>query len=202
MRREELEHIIRAAADVCEESEIVVIGSQAILALHPDAPAAMVLSLEADVYPRHAPKKAIEIEGSIGDGSPFQRQFGYYAHAVGPETAKAPRGWMSRLIPIEVPARVGSDQRLLAHCMEPNDLVLAKCVAGRERDWEFARHAIAAGLADPMTLSNRLPDLPVGEEDRKHIKEMLEGLVTSIRRGQASKRVSSTSISSAVPSKS
>jgi hypothetical protein len=183
VRREELEHIIRAAADVCEESEIVVIGSQAILALHPDAPAEMVFSLEADLYPRHAPKKAIEIEGSIGDGSPFQRQFGYYAHAAGPETAKAPRGWMKRLIAVEVLARIGSDQRFLAHCMEPNDLVLAKCVAGRERDWGFARHAISAGLVDPVTLSNRLADLPIGEDHRRHIEEMLEGLITSIGRG-------------------
>lgn len=181
MRREELEHVIRAAANVCGESEIVVIGSQAILGSHPEAPAEMVLSLDADVFPRHAPKKAIEIEGSIGDGSAFQRQFGYYAHAVGPETAKAPEGWMARLVTVEVLARVGSDQRLLAHCMEANDLVLAKCVAGRERDWEFARHAIRAGFAQPETLFDRLGDLPVEPDHREALKEMLNGVISSIR---------------------
>lgn len=180
MRREELEHVIRAAADVCEESEIVVIGSQAILACRSDVPEEMVVSLEADVYPRHAPKKAIEIEGSIGDGSPFHRQFGYYAHAVGPETAKAPRGWKSRLVAIEVAARAGTEQRLIAYCMESNDLVLAKCVAGRERDWEFASHAIAAGLADPAVLVRRVSDLPVEAEQRRHIEEMLEGAIAAL----------------------
>lgn len=38
MRRQDLEHIIRAAADVTGDREIVVIGSQAILGQHPDAP--------------------------------------------------------------------------------------------------------------------------------------------------------------------
>ncbi len=33
MRRDELEHVIRAAASVAGENEIVVVGSQAILAL-------------------------------------------------------------------------------------------------------------------------------------------------------------------------
>jgi hypothetical protein len=31
--------------------------------------------------------------GALGDGSPFHAAFGYYAHGVGPETAKAPAGW-------------------------------------------------------------------------------------------------------------
>lgn len=180
MRREQLEHVVRAAASICGEPEIVVIGSQAILGSHPEAPAEMVLSLDADVFPRQTPEKAIEIEGSIGDGSAFQRQFGYYAHAVGPETAKGPEGWMARLVTVEVLARVGSDRRLLALCMEVNDLVLAKCVAGRGRDWEFARHAIRAGLAQPETLFDRLGDLPVESDRREAIKEMLDGVISSI----------------------
>ena len=40
MKRRELEHVIRAAADIADDDEIVVIGSQAILGEHPDAPAA------------------------------------------------------------------------------------------------------------------------------------------------------------------
>jgi hypothetical protein len=38
MRRHELEHVIGAAANVSGEDEFVLIGSQAILATHPDAP--------------------------------------------------------------------------------------------------------------------------------------------------------------------
>jgi hypothetical protein len=93
MRHDEFLHVLHAAAVVTGEAEIVVIGSQAILGTHPDPPEAMLRSIEADVYPLHATDKVDLIDGAIGDGSAFQAQFGYYAHGVGPETAKAPAGW-------------------------------------------------------------------------------------------------------------
>ena len=42
MRRHELEHLIRAAAAITNEYEIVVIGSQAILGAVPQAPEALL----------------------------------------------------------------------------------------------------------------------------------------------------------------
>ena len=83
------------------------------------------------MYPRQRPEGADDIEGSLGDGSYFQLTFGYYAHGVGPETAKAPSGWQERLIRVEIPARVGSRRKPVALCLELHDLVLAKCVAAR-----------------------------------------------------------------------
>ena len=38
MTRQELEHIIRAAADVTNEKELIIIGSQTILGQYPNAP--------------------------------------------------------------------------------------------------------------------------------------------------------------------
>ena len=51
MRRSELEHLIRAAGAIADEPQIVVIGSQAVLAQFPDAPAALLASMEADSLP-------------------------------------------------------------------------------------------------------------------------------------------------------
>ena len=56
MKRCELEHILRASKGVTNETEFNVIGSQAILGPHPDAP---------------------RILGSLGELSPFQQTFGY-----------------------------------------------------------------------------------------------------------------------------
>lgn len=176
MRRDELEHVIAAAADVTGEAELVVVGSQAILGPFPDAPQSMLRSMEADLYPRRAPEKADDIDGSLGDGSRFHRTFGYYAHGVGPETAKAPAGWEMRLIAVEIAARVSSRQRVVALCLEPHDLVLAKCVAGRERDWEFAREALAHRLVDTQVLLGRIDDLPVEDEHRRDVRARLEAL--------------------------
>ena len=175
MRREELEHVIRAAADVVGEAEIVVVGSQAILAQFPDAPESLLFSQEADVYPRSNPERAIEIDGALGDGSPFHEAFGYYAHGVGPETAKAPAGWESRLIAVRV--RSSSGEIATGWCMEAHDIVLVKCAAGRDRDWEYAEAAIRHDLVDSGELLRRLGDLPVPGTERDRVEESLRGLV-------------------------
>jgi len=178
VRREDLEHVIRAAAAVAQDSEIVVVGSQAILAQFPDAPAALLFSQEADVYPRNRPARAIEIDGALGDGSQFHETFGYYAHGVGPETARAPAGWEARLVPVSVPLRPGREGgRATGLCMEAHDLVLAKCAAGREHDWEFAREAIRHGLVEPDELLRRVPDLPLADARREHLRAMLMSVI-------------------------
>jgi hypothetical protein len=46
--RDQLEHAIRAACDVAEDSEVWVFGSQAILGEFPDAPEALRASIEVD----------------------------------------------------------------------------------------------------------------------------------------------------------
>jgi hypothetical protein len=55
LNREQLEHVIRAAAAIAGDTEIVVIGSQAILGRYPDAPAELLVSADVEVYPRHYP---------------------------------------------------------------------------------------------------------------------------------------------------
>jgi hypothetical protein len=182
VRRDEFEHVIAAAAQVSGEREIVVIGSQAILGSFPNPPKTMLFSAEADVYPLSDPAKAEEIDGSLGDGSYFHSTFGYYAHGVGPETAVAPAGWEDRLVRVEIPLRVGQEDGVVALCLEPHDLVLAKCAAGRNRDWEFARDAIAAELVQVDELLSRVPDLPCPPPDQVHLCKMIRGLLAQIEK--------------------
>jgi hypothetical protein len=178
VRRAELEHVIRAAADVAHTDEIVVVGSQAILGQFPDAPPELLMSQEADVYPRAAPELADRIDGALGDGSPFHETFGYYAHGVGPETAKAPAGWQERLVPVKVAAGEGT---VTGWCLEAHDLVLAKAVAGRERDWEFVADAIRHGLVDLHLLLERVSGLPVDAERRAQVEKLLKGTAKRVR---------------------
>jgi len=173
MRREDLEHVLGAAANVAGDNEFVVLGSQAILGPFPNAPDPLLRSMEADIFPAENPHRAVDIDGALGHGSPFHEAFGYYAHGVGPETAKAPAGWMDRLIRIAIPARPGSDRAPVGLFLEPHDLVLAKCAAGRQRDWDYAFEAIGAGLVDVDTLLARVDDLPVEESLREEIRTRL-----------------------------
>ena len=169
MRREHFEHVVAAAANVVKEDEFVVIGSQAILGTVREPPSELLESMEADIYPLHRPELSDFIDGALGDGSPFEQQFGYFAHGVGPETAKAPAGWEERLVRVEVPARVRSDRRPVAWCLERHDLVLAKLVRGSERDWTYARVAMRAGIVDHDRLLELVQSLPVSAERRETI---------------------------------
>ncbi len=175
--------MIAAAAEVSGEREIVVIGSQAILGTVDEPPESMAFSMEADVYPLNAPEKADEIDFNLGDGSPFHGTYGYYAHGVGPETAVAPTGWLDRLIRVEIPSRPGSRTEAVALCLEPHDLVLAKCAAGRDRDWDFARDALGAELVEIGELLRRAKDLPIDQPDKKHVQQMLKGISTKLDLG-------------------
>ena len=104
MTRDQLEHVIRAAAAIAGVTDIVVIGSQSILGAYPNAPEALLVSQEADVYPMQHPERGDLIDGSIGEGSPFQRSFGYFAHGVDETTAVLPEGWESRLVSVNTAA--------------------------------------------------------------------------------------------------
>lgn len=176
MNRAELEHVVRAAADVADDPHIVVVGSQAILGQYPDAPAAMLVSMEADVYARSHPERTDLIDGTLGEGSMFRDTFGYYAHGVGEETATAPAGWQERLVPICNENTRGAT----GWCLEAHDLVLAKCVAGREKDWAFADEAIRHGLVSGDVLLARVEDLPVNEKTRSHVREILAGRIAAL----------------------
>lgn len=170
MNRPALEHILRAAAAVSGERELVVIGSQAVLGQFPDAPTALLVSIEADVYPRFAPEKSDLIDGAIGELSDFHHQYGYYAHGVDERTATLPTGWEDRLVPVSNENTGGAT----GWCLEVHDLAVSKLVAGRERDDAFIVVLIRHRMVDGDTLRQRLERVPV---DRAHLDMLRRRLV-------------------------
>ena len=152
MTRPQLEHIIRAAAGNADADDLVVVGSQAILGSFPDAPAELLESMEADVFPRDKPHDSILIDGGIGELSPFHETFGYYAHGVDETTATLPEGWRERLVPICNENTRGAT----GWCLEVHDLAVSKLVAGREKDVAFIAALFRHRLASPETVRERL----------------------------------------------
>lgn len=159
MKRADLEHILRACKGATGESEFVVVGSQAILGRFPDAPRVLRQSMEADVYPRHQPDLAPQIEGNLGRYSQFDLTFGYRADGVTPTTATLPPGWEERLVKVCNENTGGA----IGWCLEAHDLAFSKLAARREKDLAFVgallRHRmirpsvmarLIAGVADPV----------------------------------------------------
>jgi hypothetical protein len=170
MKRSDLEHVIRAAGAISEDSEIVVIGSQSILGQFPDAPSSLLRSAEADVFPLHHAERADLIDGSIGEGSPFHELYGYYAQGVGAETATLPSGWRERLIRVSNPNTRG----VTGLCLEVHDLAISKYVAGREKDLEFTRELAHHELVDSNTVLQRLDSTELPAELRKIVRARIQ----------------------------
>lgn len=171
MTRSELEHILRAAGAIADEREIVVIGSQSILGQFPDAPVALLASMEADVYPRGDPARSDLIDGGIGEGSLFHERFGYYAQGVDERTATLPRGWQERLVAIHN----GNTGGVTGLCLEVHDLAISKYVAGRPKDLEFTAALARHAMTRRRTLQDRLRDTTLP-------RELREIVATRIRR--------------------
>jgi hypothetical protein len=169
--REQLEHLIRAAGDIADDDEIVVIGSQAILGQFPEAPESMCVSVEADLFPLHHPERAEVIDGSIGELSPFHVTFGYYAHGVGEDTARLPEGWKQRLVVIQNENTRG----VKGLCLEAHDLLVSKAIAGREKDLGFLRDAAKHRMADPELLRRRLTTIHLDPAVREKARAAIAG---------------------------
>ena len=172
MNREQFLHVVRAAAELVDD-ELVVIGSQAIIVTTPAPPAALLRSMEVDLYPRTQPSRAAEIDGSLGDGSRFFETFGYYAHGVGPETVIGPAGWEGRLVKFDLPPMRKTDGTLVGWSLSLPDLALAKLAAGRERDVEFVVEMLRADLLDADQLCNGVDYMPDGH--REDVRERVKG---------------------------
>lgn len=166
MTREELEHLIRAAAEVTGEYEFVVIGSQSILGPIPNPPAELTMSMEADIYPMNAEDKADEIDGALGEGSPFHETFGYYAQGVDSTTACLPDQWKDRLQRVQSPATNGR----VGYCLNVLDLFMAKTAANREKDREFNIALMRHGYVSPQTAIDMVALMPVDNSAKKAMR--------------------------------
>ena len=161
MNRTQFEHAVRAAGAILGVDEVLVIGSQAIHGSVEEQIPEAERSIEVDISAVQDDdgSRADLIDGSIGELSMFQEEFGYYAQGVTPDTAVLPSGWRRRLVSYESPATSG----VRALCLEIHDLWLSKALANREKDREFCRALIERGLVDRDILKRRLEtvdDLP------------------------------------------
>jgi hypothetical protein len=183
MNRIQLEHLIRAASQISGDTEIVVVGSQAIHAQDMKLPPAAFQSAEADVYPRNHPERADEIDAAIGELSPIHKTHGYYAHGVSPMTAILPAGWEQRLIRINNPNTGG----VTGLCLDVHDLVLSKYAAGREQDRDFNQAIVRAGLVSRRKLTTILRSMPVDDEMKGIIAVRIKSAYAATAPPRASK---------------
>ncbi len=161
MRRDQLEHAIRAATRIVKQRQIIIIGSQAILGSWDESelPAEAVMSVEVDRCPIEdddVESLATEIDAAVGEMSVFHETQGFYIQGVGRRTAKLPVGWESRLVPVSGENTDGA----VGLCLDPHDLRAAKLIAYREKDRAFIAALLEASRVEPALIAARLASIP------------------------------------------
>jgi hypothetical protein len=169
MRRDQLEHAIRTACQIIDASEVIVVGSQAILGTYGEdqLPAAATMSVEVDVLPMadtdvETERLADAIEGVAGELSQFEAMHGFSIDGVDTTTSALPDGWRDRLVRVQNAntAAPGGDHRFTGWCVDKEDLCVAKLCALREKDRNFVAALLDARLVEAKVISERLAYVP------------------------------------------
>ncbi|MFC4613956.1 DUF6036 family nucleotidyltransferase [Cellulomonas algicola] len=182
MKRSDLAHILRAASTITSTPDIVIVGSQSILGSfdEDDLPDEAVGSIEADVafLGVDAAKKALAVDGAIGEDSGFHQMYGYYAQGVEIDgLIVLPVGWQDRLVRGEslssAPGR--------ALCLERHDLAVSKLAAFREKDLDFVHALLRAGLLDPPVVLERLDLADVPGPHARRLRAWVEAVTARLQ---------------------
>lgn len=157
MRRDELEHLIRASCQIVGQDQVLVVGSQSVLGTYSEyeLPEESTFSEEADVIPLYDDAEgsaADQIDGAIGEMSRFHQTHGIYAQGVSRRTALLSTGWEGRLVPI----RNENTRYFTGWCLDVHDLCASKLLANRDKDRDFVRALIVEDLVLVETIRERV----------------------------------------------
>jgi hypothetical protein len=169
MKKQQLDHVLRAAGEITGEKQFIIIGSQSLHGRYPDLADEILLSAEVDLIAKNDPKKT-EALNFIGVYSRFHETHGYYADPVDESTATLPKGWKGRLVNLPP----GDTQGVSGLCLDPHDLAIAKYVARREKDIVFTRALAARGMVEKSTLLELLAKTPIDAQARERIRGFIE----------------------------
>jgi hypothetical protein len=170
MTRDQLEHAIRAACEVSNDTELWIFGSQALLGEFPDAPESLRASIEVDVQPKNRPEAVDVIDANLGELSMFHQAHGFYVHGLSIESAMLPDGWEQRTKPISDPI---STRGNTGWCIELHDLAASKLAAYREKDREFVRLLLIEKMIDGAILDERIRALNIEDQLQERLHRWL-----------------------------
>lgn len=164
MKKQQVDHVLRAAGRITGEKKFIILGSQALHGRHPDVADTIIKSAEVDLFAPDQPDRTERLV-VIGAYSPFHEQFGYYADPVSEATANLPKGWKGRLVKLAP----GDTEGVSGLCLDPHDLAIAKYSAFREKDLVFTRELARRGILSKEQLLTLLGQTKLSDELRERI---------------------------------
>ena len=149
-----LELLFSEAKRLTGHDEYVVVGSLAALGLLHGrrVPPRMLMSIDVDCYTRRDPPRIFDLQNSLGEGSPFEQEHGYFLDPVSPNLPTLPSNWEFRLI--RIPMKSG----VTVFFLDPNDTAVSKYARCEARDREWIQAGFAAGILSAPIIESRLRD--------------------------------------------
>ena len=149
MRRDDLRRLFAQARTLSGESDFVIFGSLAALGYAGEVPPRMAMSIDVDAFGKNDPARIFALAPTLGQGSPFEAEHGYYLDPIAPRVATLPAGWDARLVRIEL------EPGLAAWFLEPNDAAVSKYARMEPRDREWIRAGLAAAILSHAIIEAR-----------------------------------------------
>lgn len=161
MHIEALIHLVREAASLAPGKHFIVFGSSSAFGTFPslgDSVSTYEQTLDADlVFESIDEETWILLQSALGKESSFFDTYGYYADINGPRAFDYfPADFRERLVPLPGVENV--------FALEPNDMAVAKLIAGREKDIRLLSILLAKGCLDETIISQRLWNMEMDDK--------------------------------------
>lgn len=161
MRIETLKSLVRAAREVEPNARIVVFGSASAFATYPTLGAEVSLydqTFDADfILDPWDEATGIALTEAIGKASDYFENNKYYADIIRPVAYENfPPGFADRLVALD------GFQNVFA--LDPNDMAVAKLIAGRHKDVCLLSALLAMGKLDEAIIRTRLWFMPMDDK--------------------------------------
>jgi hypothetical protein len=172
LRKADIDHILRAAAAITNQSSFVLIGTGAVIATARHIPAFLMMTPEIDLYVEGDDSETFSdlIDATIGQGSVFHRTFRYYGDGVGARTAVMPLDWRSRAV-----TYITADKTVRALCPSADDIAVAEMCAWREKDIAWLDEAFTSRITRFERVEGLLGhSLPTEAPDEMELRRRLQ----------------------------
>lgn len=156
MNHSQVMDAIESLCVITNETRMIIVGTQALHGVRPDAPDGIMYSREVDVILTTKAALANWISDVVGDETPFEVERGYYIDHVRPRYGLPvfADGWEDRLI------KSGLIGKCVVDYLSPADLAITKLGAGREKDYPFVVGMIDARIISMDEIKRLIPLVP------------------------------------------
>jgi hypothetical protein len=163
MELSDLARLFERAHRETGHTEFVVVGSLSVLGVldREGLPERMLVSIDVDCYTPRDPDRIFDLGATLGQGSAFEAEHGYYLDPISPNLPTLPENWRHRLV--HVPLEGGITLLFL----DPNDAAVSKYARAEPRDREWIRAGLRAGVLHAGIIASRFRETRFFDQDER-----------------------------------